>query len=189
MKTKKIKSIALSTLVPPSIKGINLDKCPTSMIFSGELLFRRGVTDIAIFGAVEYISEALIDHFREQGILKAYSYGHFAVLTTGQEIHFYNTLDMLDQYKKNQIYITTYYFARVGSAGVFRFDVRSPLDYDGAERLSDEDIRLKIILGRYAYDQVGIKDVVNSYAQGTQAALEPKENKSLLNKIFEFFKR
>ena len=67
--------------------------------------------------------------------------------------------------------------------------MRSPLDYDGAERLSDEDIRLKIILGRYAYDQVGIKDVVNSYAQGTQAALEPKENKSLLNKIFEFFKR
>jgi len=188
MKTKKLKSINLNKLTPPVVRNINQDKFPTKITLSGELIFPRGVNTIAVFGAVDYVAEAIKDYLYKEELNKytTYSLDSEVTLTTGQEIHFHTSLLKLSEYTKNQIYLVRYILVERGNELFIHFGVESPLIYEGAKEISDEQFYENIRAYRYRWTPVTIKDVVGMYVSGVNAASEQKEQKSLLSKLFEF---
>lgn len=191
MKTKKLKSINLNKLTPPVVRNINQDKFPTKITLSGELIFPRGVNTIAVFGAVDYVAEAIKDYLHKEKLNKhtSYSLDSEVTLTTGQEIHFHTSLLKLSEYTKNQIYLVKYLLDERGNELFIDFLVESPLIYKGAKEISDDQFYGNIRAFKYQWTPVTITEVVDMYVSGVNAASEQKEQKSLLSKLFEFFKR
>jgi hypothetical protein len=191
MKTKKLKSINLSKLTPPVVRNIKQDKFPTKITLSGDLVFPKGVNTIAIFGAVDYIAEAIKDYIYKDKLNKytSYSLDSEVTLITGQEIHFHTSLLKLSEYNKNQIYLVRYLLDERGNELFIDFGVESPLIYKGAKEISDDQFYKNIRAFRYQWTPVTITEVVDMYVSGVNAASEPKKDKSLLSKLFEFFRR